>query len=42
MLPIPCRWHYGWIPVAAGLAGGAIAGGLVSAILQLLAWNQRA
>ncbi|KAL4429856.1 hypothetical protein ABPG77_010973 [Micractinium sp. CCAP 211/92] len=46
LLPIPGKgcseWHYGWIPVAAGLAGGAIAGGLVSAILQLLAWNQRA
>lgn len=39
-VPPPDRWYYGWIPVVAGLAGGAIAGGLVSGIVQLLEWDQ--
>ncbi|EFN59859.1 hypothetical protein CHLNCDRAFT_18697 [Chlorella variabilis] len=40
LMPIPGKgcseWHYAWVPVLGGLAGGAAAGGLVAAISQLL------
>lgn len=40
LLPIPGKgcseWYYAWVPVMGGLAGGAAAGGLVAAIVELI------
>ncbi|KAI7837031.1 hypothetical protein COHA_009108 [Chlorella ohadii] len=40
ILPIPGKgcteWHYAWVPFLGGMAGGAAAGGLVSAVSKLL------
>lgn len=40
LLPIPGKgcseFHYAWVPFLGGMAGGAAAGGLVTAISRLL------